>query len=131
MPRYDAPVRDMQFLLHDVLSIQNYSNLPGFDEATPDLVDAILEESGKFAKEVLFPLNQSGDQRRDHGRVKEHRLGARANDDALALLLVFVRGGRFGLVHAVSGSLLRSPNRRHRARAARACCGGWRAGGEW
>ena len=62
MPRYDAPIRDMQFILHDVLSIQNYSNLPGFEEATPDLVDAILEESGKFAKEVLFPLNKVGDE---------------------------------------------------------------------
>ncbi|MEM9842678.1 MAG: acyl-CoA dehydrogenase family protein, partial [Pseudomonadota bacterium] len=62
MPRYDAPIRDMQFILHDVLSIQNYSNLPGFEDATPDLVDAILEESGKFAKEVLFPLNKVGDQ---------------------------------------------------------------------
>ena len=44
MPRYDAPVRDMKFILHDVLSLQNYSNLPGFEEATPDLIDAILEE---------------------------------------------------------------------------------------
>ncbi|MEM6534035.1 MAG: acyl-CoA dehydrogenase C-terminal domain-containing protein [Pseudomonadota bacterium] len=62
MPRYDAPVRDMQFLLHDVLSLQNYSNLPGFGEATPDLIDAVLEESGKFTKDVLFPLNKVGDE---------------------------------------------------------------------
>lgn len=62
MPRYDAPVRDMQFIMHDVLSIQNYSNLPGFSEASPDIVDQILEEGGKFAKEVLFPLNKIGDE---------------------------------------------------------------------
>ena len=62
MPRYDAPVRDMQFVLHDLLSIQNYSNLPGFEDATPDLVDQILEEGGKFASEVLFPLNKVGDR---------------------------------------------------------------------
>ncbi|MEZ5952813.1 MAG: acyl-CoA dehydrogenase C-terminal domain-containing protein [Hyphomonas sp.] len=62
MPRYDAPIRDMQFILHDVLQIQNYSNLPGFEEVTPDLVNAILEEGGKFAKEVLYPLRAIGDQ---------------------------------------------------------------------
>jgi len=62
MPRYDAPVRDMQFVLHDLLALQNYSNLPGFEDATPDLIDQILEEGGKFAKEVLFPLNKVGDE---------------------------------------------------------------------
>ena len=56
MPRYDAPVRDMQFVLHEMLSLQNYSNLPGFEEATPDLINAILEEGGKFASEVLLSL---------------------------------------------------------------------------
>lgn len=61
MPRYDAPLRDMKFVLHDLLELQNYSNLNGFEDATPDVVDAILEEGGKFAKEVLFPLNHVGD----------------------------------------------------------------------
>ena len=62
MPRYTAPVRDMQFILHELLSIENYSNLPGFSESSRDLVDQILEEGGKFASEVLFPLNMIGDQ---------------------------------------------------------------------
>lgn len=62
MPRYDAPIRDMRFILQEVLQIQNYSNLPGFEEVTPDLVDAILEEGGKFAKEVLHPLSAVGDR---------------------------------------------------------------------
>lgn len=62
MPRYKAPVRDMQFILHDVLSLQNYSNLPGFSDASPDLIDQILEGGAKFAEDVLFPLNYSGDK---------------------------------------------------------------------
>lgn len=61
MPRYDAPLRDMQFLLHDVLEIEQYAELPGFEDASPDLVNAILEEGAKFAKEVLLPLNMIGD----------------------------------------------------------------------
>ena len=74
MPRYDAPVRDMQFVLHEVLQLQNYTNLPGFSDATPDVVDQILEEGAKFAKNVLFPLNAVGDKqgckRADDASVK-------------------------------------------------------------
>ena len=62
MTSYSAPIRDIQFLLHDVLAIDKYSNLKGFSDVTPDVVDAILEEGGKFASEVLHPLNQSGDR---------------------------------------------------------------------
>ena len=74
MPRYDAPVRDMQFIFHDVLSLQNYSNLEGFSDASTDIIDQILEEGGRFAKEVLFPLNKVGDEqgckRADDASVK-------------------------------------------------------------
>jgi len=62
MPTYEAPVRDMQFLLHEVLDLQKYSNLEGFSEATPDLIDAILEEGAKFAEGVIQPLNVVGDK---------------------------------------------------------------------
>ena len=62
MTEYNAPVRDMQFILHDVLQLSKYSNLPGFADATPDVVDAILEEGAKLANEVLHPINQSGDK---------------------------------------------------------------------
>jgi len=62
MPSYNAPIRDMQFIMHEVLELENYGNLEPFREATPDLVDAILEEAGKFAAEVLQPINQSGDE---------------------------------------------------------------------
>ncbi|WP_308911306.1 acyl-CoA dehydrogenase C-terminal domain-containing protein [Pseudokordiimonas caeni] len=62
MPSYKAPVKDMMFLLNDVLQIGNYSNLPGYADATPDLIAAILEEAAKFAERELQPLNLSGDQ---------------------------------------------------------------------
>jgi alkylation response protein AidB-like acyl-CoA dehydrogenase len=73
MPIYEAPVRDMQFLIHEVLNLQNYSNLPGFADATPDVIDAFLEESAKFHRDVVQPLNVVGDQegctRHDDGSV--------------------------------------------------------------
>ncbi|VAV88835.1 3-methylmercaptopropionyl-CoA dehydrogenase (DmdC) [hydrothermal vent metagenome] len=61
MPTYSAPVRDMKFLLNEVLDISQYGHLPRFEEAPQDLADAILEEAAKFAEGVLQPLNMVGD----------------------------------------------------------------------
>ncbi len=62
MTEYAAPLKDMQFVLNDVLQISKYSNLPGFSDISEDLVEAILEEGGKLAANVLHPINQSGDK---------------------------------------------------------------------
>jgi len=59
---YTAPVRDMRFVIHDIVGLGDISSLPGCEEITSDLVDAILEEAGKFAGSVLAPLNRSGDE---------------------------------------------------------------------
>jgi len=73
MPTYQAPVDDALFLINDVFHIARYDNVPGFADASPDVVAAILEEAGKFCSEVLTPLNRIGDKqgckRGDDGSV--------------------------------------------------------------
>lgn len=59
---YFAPVRDMEFVINELAGLAGIAALPGFEEATPDLVSAVLEEAGKFSSEVLAPLNKVGDQ---------------------------------------------------------------------
>ena len=62
MPQYTPPVRDTRFVLEHVLGLDRYLHQPGFEAATPDVVDAVLEEGGRFVAAVLFPLNQVGDR---------------------------------------------------------------------
>ncbi|WP_298914891.1 acyl-CoA dehydrogenase C-terminal domain-containing protein [uncultured Roseobacter sp.] len=60
MPRYTAPTKDMQFILHDVLNVVDQP-IPGYDELEADFTSAVLEEAGKLTSEVLAPLNVVGD----------------------------------------------------------------------
>ena len=60
---YSAPLNDMMFVLEDLCDLDGVSKLPGLEDATPDMISAILEEAGKFAGQVLAPLNVIGDQK--------------------------------------------------------------------
>ncbi|MDO8277220.1 MAG: acyl-CoA dehydrogenase N-terminal domain-containing protein, partial [Burkholderiaceae bacterium] len=62
MPTYTPPFRDMQFVMHEVLKVADeYKAMPRYADADAATLDAVLQEGGKFAAEVLFPLNISGD----------------------------------------------------------------------
>ncbi len=96
MPTYQAPLRDMRFVLNELLQLPNYTSLPGFEEVTPDLVDAILEEGAKLMEEVIAPLNQSGDAegcRWQDGEVTTPNGFKEAYD-------AYARGGWLGLTAA-------------------------------
>lgn len=62
MPMFQAPTRDARFVVNEVIRLGDYAHLPGFESASADVVDAVIEEAGKFASEVLAPLNASGDR---------------------------------------------------------------------
>ncbi|MDH3219066.1 MAG: acyl-CoA dehydrogenase C-terminal domain-containing protein [Gammaproteobacteria bacterium] len=66
MTDYHAPTRDMQFVIDEIAGLDSLASLPGFEEATPDLVEAVLEQAGVFASEVFSPLNQAGDHHGTH-----------------------------------------------------------------
>nr|WP_298927762.1 acyl-CoA dehydrogenase C-terminal domain-containing protein [uncultured Erythrobacter sp.] len=62
MPTYTAPTRDTRFVVNELLDLSSYGNLPGFENATPDMIDTVVNEAGKFCSEVLAPINQIGDE---------------------------------------------------------------------
>src|SRR5690606_6744504 len=70
---YAAPLKDMAFTLAEIAGLEEIAALPGYGEATPDLVEQVLVEGGRFAAEVLAPLNRVGDvqgSRLENGRVR-------------------------------------------------------------
>ncbi|MDX3882817.1 MAG: acyl-CoA dehydrogenase C-terminal domain-containing protein [Sphingomonas sp.] len=66
MQVYDAPLRDMRFVLNELHQDDGFGDLPALAEFTPDLTDAVLEEAARFAREVLLPINRSGDEEGCH-----------------------------------------------------------------
>ena len=62
MTDYRAPVSDMRFVLEEIADLPKIAALPGYEDATPDLVEAVLEEAGRLASELLAPLNRKGDE---------------------------------------------------------------------
>jgi alkylation response protein AidB-like acyl-CoA dehydrogenase len=66
MAVYKAPLKDIQFVMNEVLDVSSLSKLPGYEDATPDTIQTILEEAAKLCENVLFPLNRSGDEEGCH-----------------------------------------------------------------
>ncbi|RVU83747.1 acyl-CoA dehydrogenase [Leucothrix sargassi] len=62
MSSYVAPIKELQFVMQELADIKSIAEFPGFEEATPEMIEAILEEAGKLATHVLDPINLSGDQ---------------------------------------------------------------------
>jgi alkylation response protein AidB-like acyl-CoA dehydrogenase len=62
MTIYKAPLREYRFVLQELFDVGDLAKLPGYEEATPDTIEAVLEEGAKLCEEVLFPLNRSGDE---------------------------------------------------------------------
>ena len=89
MTVYQAPLAEMRFVLNDLVGLDRVAAMPGYEDATPDLVDAIIEEAGKFGAEVLAPINHSGDIQ---GCVLENGV-VRTPDGFKEAYAQFVEGG--------------------------------------
>ena len=67
MGQYVAPLRDMQFVLHEFLNVsEEYKGMPRYEDVDADIINQVLEEGAKFTQEVLFPLNHTGDREGCH-----------------------------------------------------------------
>ncbi|MBY0573699.1 MAG: acyl-CoA dehydrogenase C-terminal domain-containing protein [Undibacterium sp.] len=73
MGQYIAPLRDMQFVLHELLAVESeLKQLPKYAEVDADIINQVLEEGGKFCTEVIFPINHSGDREGCHHDKTNH-----------------------------------------------------------
>ncbi len=92
MPIYTPPLRDMHFVLHELLDVHTaLQAMPKHADIDPDTVNAVLEEGGKFAAEVVFPLNISGDQQGCQLNRETHEV--KAPDGFKAAYEQYVAGG--------------------------------------
>jgi len=73
MSVYQAPSEDMQFVVNELVGLEEIQRLPGCEEVSADLVGAIVEEAGKFATGVLDPLNWPGDQAEPNWKITRLR----------------------------------------------------------
>ncbi len=93
MPMYKAPLEDINFVLNDVLNAQTLTQLPGYEDASPDLIQSVLEEAAKLCENELQPLNRTGDEegcRYENGVVRTPKGFKEAYDK-------YVEGGWQGL----------------------------------
>jgi alkylation response protein AidB-like acyl-CoA dehydrogenase len=93
MSTYIAPLRDMRFVMTELAGLDELSSLPGFEEVTPELAEAVLDEAARLATEVLAPLNKSGDEQ----GARLTKDGVVAADGFAKAYRQFVEGGWSGL----------------------------------
>ncbi|WP_020187471.1 acyl-CoA dehydrogenase C-terminal domain-containing protein [Methylopila sp. 73B] len=94
MPSYKAPVEDTLFLLYDVLGFERHANLPGFADASRDVVEAVLRETAKLAEDAFQPVNRTGDLQ---GCVRADDSSVATPNGFKAAYDAFAEGGWIGL----------------------------------